>query len=808
MVGVARPVGTTAAPQLSQKQEIELGEYIIKDSELLDAVGWDRFVDIKRGKPDLTIRGAIRAHPASHMLGRLQRSGAPVVLHTAPWSHARQTSTMKRGPHKSAHEFAEFLKDELAEFIRQGQWVVLPFRQLLGDRNLRMHLRISPMGVVPQRDRRPCIIVDYSFFDVNNETVRLAPDEAMQFGKALERVMHDIVSANPLYGPVHLMKVDIADGFYRIMVRSRDIVKLAVSIPTLAGEEPLVALPLVLPMGWTQSPPWFCAATETATDVANQRLQRKWKAPPHRLDTLASTPPASVVPTPLAAPVDYTPVPEAIPPRTWKRQPLERFDVFVDDFIGTAQGSKARLNNTRRVLFHTLDELFRPLEANDQEYRREPASTKKLGKGDGHWETRKIILGWILDSIRMTIELPPHRITRLQDLLDSVPLGQKRTSVKKWQQLLGELRSMAIALPGARGLFSLLQEALRHQADRRIRLNAGIHDCLEDFRWLLTDLGGRPTRFFEIVPQSKPELLGACDASGLGMGGVWFASSTTLPGRTAIHGCEGESSGGPERSPLQPGTTQLPPILWRAQFPPDISARLVSDHNPTGDITNSDLELAASIITKDIAAQHFDIRERTISNGSDNTPTVYWQRKGSTTTTSAPAYLLRAQALHQRYHRYNSSEYYIPGPANSMADDASRLLSLSSHQLVSHFNRTYPQPTPWVFASLLQVPTPRIALGSAGAPFVSTSASIPGSLQWGTLSSSFRSLPTAIARASLRPAAGPCDLALWSQPSARSVRRWPVWGPRTPESVMTAKPNSGLAANSARTPRRMLRRPE
>jgi hypothetical protein len=173
-VGVSSPVDTTTAPQLSEDQEDDLGAYILRDSELLGLVGWDHFVEIKRGKPDLAIRGALHAHPASHMLDRLQRVGAPVVLHTAPWSHKQQTVTMERGPHKSTNEFADFLKEELVEFIKQGQWVVLPFAQLMNDPRLQLHLRISPMGVVPQRDRRPRIIVDYSFFDVNDETVRLA----------------------------------------------------------------------------------------------------------------------------------------------------------------------------------------------------------------------------------------------------------------------------------------------------------------------------------------------------------------------------------------------------------------------------------------------------------------------------------------------------------------------------------------------------------------------------------------------------------------------------------------------------------
>jgi hypothetical protein len=290
---------------------------------LLQRVGWNKFVDIKRGQPDLHVQGQIRAHPANRLLTCLERSGAPVLLRTPPWSKEQQDSTMERGPHKSSIEFAEFLKEELVDFIQKGQWVVLPYRLLMKDPKLRLHLRISSMGVVPQRDRRPRIIVDYSFFQVNDETVRLAPDEAMQFGKALERIIQDVVEANPWYGPVYLMKVDIADGFYRVWVRAPDIVKLAVSIPTLEGEEPLLALPLVLPMGWTQSPPWFCATTETATDVANHRLQRRWKAPPHHLDKVAATPPAPEsdhAPPSMVAKV--LPLPLLSPDRQLKRQPL------------------------------------------------------------------------------------------------------------------------------------------------------------------------------------------------------------------------------------------------------------------------------------------------------------------------------------------------------------------------------------------------------------------------------------------------------------------------------------------------------
>jgi len=82
-------------------------------------------------------------------------------------------------------------------------------------------------------------------------------------------MIRQIVLADPRYGPVHIIKVDISDGFYRIWVRLEDIPKLGVAFPVLAGEEPLIAFPLALPMGWKNSPPLFCSATETIADIAN-----------------------------------------------------------------------------------------------------------------------------------------------------------------------------------------------------------------------------------------------------------------------------------------------------------------------------------------------------------------------------------------------------------------------------------------------------------------------------------------------------------------------------------------------------------
>jgi hypothetical protein len=89
--------------------------------------------------------------------------------------------------------------------------------------------------------------------------------------------LHTIVDANPIHGPVHLLKVDIADGFYRILLNLHNILKLVMSLLQVKGEEPLLALSLlVLSMGWTKSPPYFCTATETVANITNKRLANHW----------------------------------------------------------------------------------------------------------------------------------------------------------------------------------------------------------------------------------------------------------------------------------------------------------------------------------------------------------------------------------------------------------------------------------------------------------------------------------------------------------------------------------------------------
>jgi hypothetical protein len=57
------------------------------------------------------------------------------------------------------------------------------------------------------------------------------------------------------------------------------IQKQAVAVPTtLADKDPLLAVPMVLPMGWMGSPPAFCTVTGTIADLANAKIAQGYIA--------------------------------------------------------------------------------------------------------------------------------------------------------------------------------------------------------------------------------------------------------------------------------------------------------------------------------------------------------------------------------------------------------------------------------------------------------------------------------------------------------------------------------------------------
>ena len=133
-------------------------------------------------------------------------------------------------------------------------------------------------------------------------------------------------------------------------------------------------------------------------------------------------------------------------------------------------------------------------------------------------------------------------MARLNEIVSSIPCTQHRVGVDKRHRVLGELCSMALALPGARGLFSQMQEALCHVKGQRVTLSTGVHEALEEFKCLAGDVANRPTRMYELVPL-RPTVDGYHDTSG------YMCRGVVLPGPTAT----------PRELPPQPSAVRPSP---------------------------------------------------------------------------------------------------------------------------------------------------------------------------------------------------------------------------------------------------------
>ena len=70
-------------------------------------------------------------------------------------------------------------------------------------------------------------------------------------------------------------KWDIKDGFWRIMCEDGKEWNFCYMLPQEEDKPIKLVVPVSLAMGWAESPPHFCAASETARDVAAQYAEAK-----------------------------------------------------------------------------------------------------------------------------------------------------------------------------------------------------------------------------------------------------------------------------------------------------------------------------------------------------------------------------------------------------------------------------------------------------------------------------------------------------------------------------------------------------
>jgi len=610
-------------------------------------------------------QGLALHHEAAGILAEWEQMGCPTCT-GRDWTTAEIQAAIDRGPHQSAlepealHHFADEVRDKVAK----GQARVVLWEEIKG--NHPRQLKVSPVAAIPHKSRAYRSILDLSFSlrlreggtlpSVNDTTTKLAPRGAIdQLGHSLKRIIHAFAEAED-DAVILLAKWDIQDGFWRLNCRKGEEWNFSYVLPQPEGEPTRLVVPTSLQMGWVESPPYFCAASETARDVAVKYIETPTGSlPPHKLEHWATANTKDVSPSTGGTALRYV------------------IEVYVDDFIAAIiPTTPGDIEHVARGVLHGIHDVFPACDDGE----RDPVSAKKLKKGDGTFATRKCILGFDFDGSNKTIWLEEEKRDALLAILHKwirgARLAHQGIPFVEFESVVSKLRHAFTALPEARGLLSPCNWILRVRPPIvYFHRNGPLLEAITDIRTILRETINSPTLCRDLVA-SWPDYIGIVDASSHGVGGVVL----------------GELSG-------------LPPTVFRVQWPRDVTDALVSVQNPRGLLSISDLEMAGILllwlclegITKNIAHKH-------IAFFSDNSPTVSWVDRLASRKSRVAARLVRALALRLNLHRACPlTPVHIPGVENALADIPSRSFGSNPDwfcqddtALLTLFSRIFPLP--------------------------------------------------------------------------------------------------------------------
>jgi hypothetical protein len=97
-------------------------------------------------------------------------------------------------------------------------------------------------------------------------------------------MVHAFVETDPS-AKIFMGKWDIKDGFRRMDCAEGEEWNFAYVLSQQEGKPVLLVVPTSLQMGWVESPPYFCAGTETARDVTIEYTETPvGMLPPHKFE--------------------------------------------------------------------------------------------------------------------------------------------------------------------------------------------------------------------------------------------------------------------------------------------------------------------------------------------------------------------------------------------------------------------------------------------------------------------------------------------------------------------------------------------
>lgn len=537
---------------------------------------------------------------------------------------------LERGNHQSAKRRPTLLTPALKEEVNKGWMLPLPIsaaRMLPGA-------VIAPMGIADRTvldELSGELVVTHRLthdqsFNVVKTTKRsvndrLLPDSLTpcKFGRTMSRLLHTILEFRR-HSPSEQILIVKADGkaaYRRMHLHGQQAVQSLV----LCGD--LVLLALRMTFGGAANPSRWSDISELMCDVANDIVRHPgWDHATMQSPNLAVI---DSSPAQLNDNIPFAPSTQLNVDIPYDLHP--KCDVYLDDLIGIGL---ARDSNRLAALLPFVVHLFgRPVNAHDDVPRDDLLSIKKF-LHEGRPSETQIVLGWTLDTRRLLILLPPHKVIAWSASIQSMLDEPTKVTAPMLASLIGRLSNAGCIIPEARHFLSRLRQA-EYVAAKRQFVSLTDPQIQDLHLWL-----------------SYLQYAGA----GVPMLNLAFRDPTVFHRSDAcLHGIGGYN--------LRTG------LAWRWGIPLELRMRT----------TLNCLEFIASYVTVAIDIEVGSIQALdTIHAGTDSSTAAGWIHKSNFSEDNSPVQLLVARTLAAQLLSIKATLHacWLPGRENQVADALSR----------------------------------------------------------------------------------------------------------------------------------------
>jgi len=237
--------------------------------------------------------------------------------------------------------------------------------------------------------------------------------------------------------------------------------------------------------------------------------------------------------------------------------------------------------------------------------------------------------------------------TRTLDEAEKLSKKDPRKPAGDYERLFKNVstRHACKGVPTALALFTDINKIIGAEPKEVwIRENSPVHKAIVGFRTLLQEAHKQPTKCRQLVV-GEPSYIAVMDAAKEGAGGVIFGEKEA---------CE--------------------PTVFRFEWPKEVQDNMCTFDNPSGHITNSDLELAGfllAFLVLELVAPN--LTNRHIAMFCDNSPTISWVERMATRSSKVAGQLLIALAIRMKESQVSPlTPLHIAGRQNSIGDIPSR----------------------------------------------------------------------------------------------------------------------------------------